>query len=106
MLSPYYLCVKLVGCLSEYVRATVCYLISDICGSCPLYCVLDYALYVRIVIRGAGLVTGLEIEYLSRSAQEAAAASENIAVLVPSAENECVGLWNVEGLAIELLLFN
>ena len=48
-------------------------------------------------------MSGLEIENLSRTAQEAAAASEYVSVLKPRAENESIGLGNVKWLTVKLL---
>ena len=51
-------------------------------------------------------MTGLEVEYLTRAAEEAAACSHDMTVLEPSTEYESIGLRNVEGLAVELLGLN
>jgi hypothetical protein len=98
--------VKFIGRLSKYLRTTLRDLIANIGRLDPLDCILYNALNIRIVEGSAKLVTGLEIKDLSKTAGEAASASENISVLIPSAENKSVGLGDIEGLAIKLLLFN
>ena len=88
------------------MRTAFGYLISEVRGRCPTNAVGNYLTNVRIIERLAALVTRLEIEYLSRSAKEASAAAEYISVLIPAAEHERIGLRNIEGLAVKLLLFN
>ena len=56
-----------------------------------------------VVERTAELVTGLEVEHLTRTAVVAKTGAEDITVLVPTAEHQLVGLGHVEGLAVELL---
>ena len=102
----FFLCFEFVSCFCKYMRTTVDYLVSDLCRSCPLYCVFDYSLNVRVIVRKACFMTGLEIEYLAGSAQEAASASEDVSVFIPSSENKCIGLRNIEGLAVKLFLFD
>ena len=65
--------------------------------------VFDNALNVGVEKGAAGLVTGLEIEYLSRTSIEASSRTHNIAVLEPSAEDEGIGLGDIEGLTVKLL---
>ena len=72
-------------------------------GLCPVDCVIYNAENIGVVVRGAGLVSGLEVEYLSCAADEASAAAENVSVLKPTAENECIGLADIEGLGVKLL---
>ena len=78
-------------------------LVAEIVRCRPTYTVCDYALYVCIVERRAGLMTGLEVEHTSRAAEEGASGAENISVLIPSLEDMCVGLRNLEGLSVKLL---
>ena len=76
---------------------------AEIIGSSPINSVSDDPLNVRIEEGFARFVTGLEIEYLSRSAKEATAASENVSVLKPGGEYHRIGLRNEEWLCIYLL---
>ena len=78
-------------------------LVAEIVRRRPTYTVRDYALYVCVVERRAGLMTGLEVEHTSRAAEEGASGAENISVLIPSLEDMCVGLRNLEGLSVKLL---
>ena len=47
------------------------YLVADLGGLCPVDRVGDDLLHVPVVVGGAGLVTGLEIKYLARTARVA-----------------------------------
>jgi hypothetical protein len=49
-------------------------------------------------------MAGLEVENASVSAMEAAPAAENLATLVRGNENGFIGLGNIKGLAIGLLM--
>lgn len=49
-------------------------------------------------------MSGLEVEYTSGAAKEGASAAEYVAVLIPTLEDVCVGLRNLERLCIKLLL--
>ena len=88
------------------MRAFVKNVAGGIVGASPVYCVGDYALNIGIVEGFAGLMTGLEVKYLSRTADEASSGTEDIAVLKPRAEYERIGLGNVEGLGVELLFLD
>ncbi len=72
-------------------------------GSAPSYTVFQNSLYVFVLKGGTGLVTGMEIEYLSETSRESGAASENISVLVPGCKDQIVRLWDKERLAVHLL---
>ena len=76
---------------------------AEVGGGCPADGIFDYSLDIRIVERGAGLVTGLKIKDLAAAADKAGTAPEYMTVLKPAAENECIGLGNIEGLAVELV---
>ena len=93
------------GCRSD-MRATVGDLIAELIRNSPTNGIGDYLLNVGVEIGAAGLVTGLEVEHLARAAEEAAARSHYMSVLEPRAENERVGLRNIEGLAIKLLFLD
>ncbi len=46
---------------------------------------------------------GLEVEYLTRAAVVAKSRTEHIPLLKPASEHQFVGLWDIEGLAVQLL---
>ena len=100
---PYLLFVKLVNRLILHHGCAFGDLVAKLCRLCPANRVGDDLLHVSVVIRGAGLVTGLEVEHLARAAQVAKTAAENKAVLKPRAEYQRIGLRYVEGLAVKLL---
>ena len=75
-------------------------------GCCPVNGVGDDALNVGVMEGGAGLVAGLEVEDLARVAQICHTRTEDVAVLIPTAEDEFVRLGNEEGLCIKLLGFD
>ena len=68
-------------------------------------CIIDYSSYVYVEKGTAGLVTGLEVEYLSRTTVKARARAEYISTLIPAVKEEFVRLRNIEGLAVKLLAF-
>ena len=72
-------------------------------GSTPSDCVIYNFLNVGIKEGSAILVTGMEVEYLSKSASEGCAASHNVTVLIPRREDKIIRLRDKEGLAIHFL---
>ena len=76
---------------------------AEVGGGCPADGIFDYSLDISVVERGAGLVARLEIKDLAAAADKAGTAPEDMTVLKPAAENECVGLGDIEGLAVELV---
>ena len=75
-------------------------------GCCPVNGVGDDALNVGVMEGGAGLVAGLEVEDLARVAEVGHTRTEDVAVLIPTAEDELVRLGNEEGLGVKLLGFD
>ena len=71
--------------------------VEPVCG------ISDYSLNVLVVEAAAGLVTGLEVEYLTSSAVEGTAGTEDVTVYVPGGEDKLIGLRNAEGLSVHLL---
>ena len=71
-----------------------------------MYSIGDNALYIRIMERRAGFVTGLEIEHLSGIAQIRHAGTEDISVLIPCTENQLGRLGNKERLGVQFLALN
>ena len=69
----------------------------------PSYRILYDLLNVFISECRIGFVTGLEIEDLSMTASPGAAASEYLAALEPTKENNLLGRGNVEHFAVHLL---
>ncbi len=90
----------------DVVGAMVFVFVTGGDGSCPVNGVGDDALNVGVVEGGAGLVTGLEIEDLARVAEVGHTCAEDVAVLIPRAEDELVRLGNEEGLGVKLLGFD
>ena len=85
------------------MRAVILNVVCKINGCSPMNCVLNDANDVRIVVRGAAFVSGLEVKDLSGSAQEACTGTQNVAILIPCAKHQRFGLRNIEGLAVKLL---
>ena len=81
-----------------HVRAEKLCIAADRC--CPADCVFDDGLNGGIVEGREGFVARLEIEDTAVSAQEAAAASEYLAALIPADEYEVIRLGNGEWLGI------
>ena len=71
---------------------------------CPMDRVCQNLLHDGVVEGWAGLVTGMKIENLTKTAIIGHTAAENIAGLKPSRENELIGSRNGEGLAVKLLV--
>jgi len=72
-------------------------------GSAPIDCVLYDAVNVLVLQGVYRLVTCVEVEDFTETASEGKSASEDIAILKPSAEDDLIGLRNIERLAVELL---
>jgi hypothetical protein len=72
-------------------------------GCRPTNSILYDRLNVFILEGLAGLVTGVEIEYLSKTSRKGCATAEYVSVLIPRAEDKIVGLRDKEGLGIKLL---
>lgn len=73
-------------------------------GTSPSNGVADNLLYVFILIRGIGFVTGLEIEDLSISSRKGTSAAEDLTSVEPTDENDFVGIGNIERLAVHFLI--
>ena len=67
------------------------------------YRVADNGLHLGDMVGGKGFVSRLEIEDLSMTASPGAAASEYLAALEPTKENNLLGRGNVEHFAVHLL---
>lgn len=79
---------------------------ADLCWSSPMNRIGDDLLNVGVIEGAAGLVTGLEVEYLSCTTVEASTASEDVSVLIPTDEEKSVRLGNIERLGIDLFGFD
>ena len=101
-----FLFIKFICDLGLNVRTRCRDFIPDICGLDPIYRILDNLLNVRIIERTAELMAGLEIEYLACAAKEAATASEDESILIPTSKNKSIRLRNIERLAVKLLLID
>ena len=60
-------------------------------------------LHIRIMERGAGFVTGMEIENLTQTSGIGATTSEYVAIFIPCTKNKVIGFGNKEGLAIHFI---
>ena len=74
-------------------------------GTSPTDGVTDDSLYVFVLIRRIGFMTGLEIEDLSVSACEGTAAAENLSAIEPTDKNNLVGIRDIERFAVHFLIF-
>ena len=72
-------------------------------GGAPTNSVLYYSLHVLVVEGFAGLVTGVEIEYLSKTSCKRATASKYVSILIPGGKKKVIRLGNVERLTIHFL---
>ena len=73
-------------------------------GSCPTDSVLDNLNNGIVVIAADGLMAGMEIEYLTKTALEGDTAAEYVTALEPADEYYLIGSGNVEELTVHLLL--
>jgi len=69
----------------------------------PAYTVSNDFLNIGVVEGTAGLVTGLEVEYLTNAARPCTACTEDVTVLKPCTEYKIIRLGNEEGLGIKLV---
>lgn len=68
-----------------------------------MHCVLKYSDDVLVVEGSAHLMTGLQIYYLTDAAYECATRTEDVSALIPTDEDQIIGLRNAEGLCVQLL---
>ena len=73
-------------------------------GLCPENGVFDHPLHVFVVVDRVGLVPGLEVEDAAVAAIEAQARTEHLTARIGGHKNGLVGLGDVEGLAVGLLV--
>ena len=73
-------------------------------GRCPFNTLLDNSLHVFVVERGANFVTGVEVENLTKATAPSATTAENVAVFIPSTENQLFGSGDEEGLTVHFLV--
>ena len=73
---------------------------------CPVGRVRDDAAHVGVEVGRVRFVAGSEVEDAAAAALVAAAAAEDFAALEPADEDEAVGGWDVERLAVHLLLLD
>jgi hypothetical protein len=75
----------------------------DLYGRTPFNSIFQDSLYVFVVKRSAGLMSGMEVKYLTEPSCKGSSASENISVLIPSTEYKIIGFGDKEWLGIKLL---
>src|SRR5665647_3672260 len=71
---------------------------------CPLYCISDNFLNVRIVVGWKTFMTWSKIEYLSFSSVVTAATSKHLTASKPADKYQCIRGWNVKALSVHFLM--
>ena len=98
--------IKLVYDRLYCVDAVLVHLVAELVRSKIVNSVLDKALNIGVMESMASLVPRLEIDQLARALVVASAASEHMSVLKPTAQQQLVGLRNIERLCVKLFIIN